>query len=166
MATLAFQVVGHPEPAGSKRAVPNSRDWRVRPGVTWKVLDDNPKSDAWKKLVAQSAKNAQLARRIGRLEGPLYVQMTFHRLRPKAHLKTDGSLNAEGGRNEYPTTKPDVLKLARAVEDAMTGIVYVDDAQIVSENLMKRYSDREGVEVTVMEVSQPDAEIAYTGGRP
>ena len=32
---------------------------------------------------------------------------------------------------------PDVLKLARGVEDALTGIVWRDDAQIVNESLNK-----------------------------
>lgn len=32
---------------------------------------------------------------------------------------------------------PDVLKLARGVEDALTGIVWRDDAQIVNESLSK-----------------------------
>jgi len=32
-----------------------------------------------------------------------------------------------------------VLKLARAVEDALTGVIWADDAQIVDEVIRKRY---------------------------
>jgi crossover junction endodeoxyribonuclease RusA len=40
----------------------------------------------------------------------------------------------------YPTTKPDLDKLARAVLDALTGVYYLDDAQVVSLDLQKAYT--------------------------
>jgi predicted short-subunit dehydrogenase-like oxidoreductase (DUF2520 family) len=42
-----------------------------------------------------------------------------------------------------------VLKLARGVEDALTGIVWRDDAQIVVEHLEKRYGSPARCEVRV-----------------
>jgi Holliday junction resolvase RusA-like endonuclease len=50
-----------------------------------------------------------------------------------------------------PPVKPDVLKLARAVEDAMSGIIYKDDAQIVTERLCDRYGILPGVAIQVEE---------------
>jgi Holliday junction resolvase RusA-like endonuclease len=149
---LAFEVVGHPEPAGSKRTVPNSPDWRRRPGVTWKVLDANPNADSWKKVVAATARGAMLKHRIAVIEGPVWISMVFLVHRPKVHFRADGvTLSAEGARHLYPTKKPDALKLARAVEDALTGIVYVDDAVIVSESLRKQFTvGPEGVQIVVM----------------
>lgn len=48
-----------------------------------------------------------------------------------------------------PTKKPDVDNLAKAIMDAMTGIVYEDDAQVVSLLCWKRYSRSPMVVVTV-----------------
>jgi Holliday junction resolvase RusA-like endonuclease len=59
------------------------------------------------------------------------------------------------GLEEWPAKPPDVLKLARAVEDALTGALWTDDALVVSEYLLKRYAPPGGPErvtVTVMEV--------------
>jgi len=137
---LSFEVVGHPEPAGSKRAVPNSRDWQTRPGVTWKVLDDNPKSDGWKKTVAQAATLAMREHGLAPFDGPVWLSLTFRVHRPKGHYRAGGELSAEGKRHQFPTRKPDLLKQARGVEDAMTGIVYCDDAQIVHEHLYKIFT--------------------------
>jgi len=46
-----------------------------------------------------------------------------------------------------------VLKLARGVEDALSGILYMDDAQIVSERLTKLYGSPARVEITVTVMS-------------
>lgn len=139
-----FDVVGHPEPAGSKRAF--SRGGRIV------VVDDNPKSKRWKAVVASTARGAMLRERRRAFDGPVWIEMVFRRRRPVAHVKANGELSLEGRRHEYPATKPDALKLARAVEDAMTGVVYGDDAQIVSEVLRKEWGEEEGVSVTVMEL--------------
>jgi Holliday junction resolvase RusA-like endonuclease len=61
--------------------------------------------------------------------------------------------------------KPDVLKLARAVEDALTGILYRDDAQIVTEVLRKRYGDPPRVEIRLSPVATLD-QILNEGGNP
>ena len=52
----------------------------------------------------------------------------------------------------YPITKPDATKMLRAVEDAMTGIAWLDDAQIVRQVVTKRYAEcdqKPGANVTV-----------------
>src|SRR5207244_637695 len=88
------------------------------------------------------------------LTGPVVIHFTFYRQRPAAHYGTgrnSGTLKASAP--VYPTTRPDALKLARGVEDALTGIVYRDDAQIVEERLFKRYG-RPGCEVKVWRVEQ------------
>lgn len=44
-------------------------------------------------------------------------------------------------RARYHTRKPDWDKLSRAVCDALTGIVYVDDARLASVHVVKTYAD-------------------------
>jgi Holliday junction resolvase RusA-like endonuclease len=133
---LAFTVHGSPAPAGSKKAVPI--------GKRWGVVDANPKAKGWKVQVAQHAGIAMQGRELYR--GPLKLTLRFYVRRPKSHYAASGLVRPAAP--EHPTSKPDVLKLARGVEDALTGVVYGDDAQIVTEFLAKRYGP-ERVEIVV-----------------
>ena len=153
-------VEGHPEPAGSKRAMPiysgkaGAKKLVMRgksPMIV--VMDANPKSSQWKKDVAWVAKSVY---REPPVTGPLAVTMVFYRERPKGHTNSKGALNKQGLSMPYPTTKPDVLKLARGVEDALTGIVWEDDAQIVEERISKRYGSPERVVVVVSRFTEDD----------
>jgi Holliday junction resolvase RusA-like endonuclease len=77
------------------------------------------------------------------------VEMTviIYRQRPKGHYNSHGCL-----KNSAPThaiTRPDSLKQVRAIEDALTGIVYVDDSQIVDHRIAKLYSCTPKVLITV-----------------
>ena len=49
-----------------------------------------------------------------------------------------------------PGKKPDLSNVQKAAEDAINGVVFLDDALIVSSYAMKRYSDLPRVEVLVM----------------
>jgi Holliday junction resolvase RusA-like endonuclease len=143
---IAFTVLGLPQAAGSKRHVGNGR-----------IIDSNPKAREWKNMVADAALQetgwslADVA--AGRdpvlLDGPLAVRFIFHLPRPKGHFLASRELNAQGRRQYAPTVRPDVLKLARAVEDALTGVVWRDDAQIVSEWIQKRYGEPARVEIEI-----------------
>ena len=52
---------------------------------------------------------------------------------------------------EKPTVKPDIDNCLKVFMDAMNGIVYLDDKQIVSINCEKVYSEISGVDVLVKE---------------
>jgi hypothetical protein len=58
------------------------------------------------------------------------------------------------------------LKLARAAEDALTGVLWLDDSQIVDERISKAYGDDVGLspraEGLLLIVTQADA---YSGPR-
>lgn len=70
---------------------------------------------------------AQLATRTDLpLTGPLRLEATFTRVVPKSWTRRD---RAE---NPLPTSKPDVDNLLKLAKDALTGLVWVDDAQIVT----------------------------------
>ena len=138
--TLSFTVHGTPAPAGSKKAVPI--------GGRWGVVDANPKAKGWKWQVAQVA--GEVMRGCELYQGPIRLMLCFYLRRPKAHYNLTLH-QLRPGAPEHPTRKPDLLKLARGVEDAMTGVVYRDDAQILDEVLEKRYGP-ERVEITVERV--------------
>jgi Holliday junction resolvase RusA-like endonuclease len=66
------------------------------------------------------------------LDGPLAVSMTFAFVRPKSHYRTgrNAALLREGA-PARPAGLPDLSKLVRSTEDALTGVVWVDDARVV-----------------------------------
>jgi Holliday junction resolvase RusA-like endonuclease len=108
-------------------------------------MDANPNSKDWKQQVAYAAREAYGGQL---LDGPLRVSLQFYRPRPKGHYGAVG-LNKKGRESTAPTSKPDVLKLARGVEDACTGIVWRDDAQIVAELITKDWGEPARCEVTI-----------------
>jgi Holliday junction resolvase RusA-like endonuclease len=141
MPEIRFTVPGVPAPGGSKRP--------VRLGGTGRILlvDDAKGNGPWRERVALAARQAYAG---PPLAGPLEVEFAFVVARPKGHYgsgKNAGRVRPTAPK--YPCVKPDVLKLARAAEDAMTGIIWLDDALIVREFLSKDYGDAPGVEITV-----------------
>jgi Holliday junction resolvase RusA-like endonuclease len=48
-----------------------------------------------------------------------------------------------------PVSKPDLDNIMKAICDALNGVAYADDSQIVSARIAKRYSSDPRVEVTV-----------------
>lgn len=75
------------------------------------------------------------------LAGPVSVGIRVKTLRPKSHYGT--GRNAAVLRSDAPTwvfVKPDVDKLARAVLDCATGIIWRDDAQVASLSIEKQYT--------------------------
>ena len=118
------------------------------------VLDACKKSRDWKSSVAVVAAESFAAP----LTGALSVTMTFCLPRPKNHYgtgKSAGRLRMSAPR--HPSIRPDVLKLARSTEDALTGIAWRDDSQIVREYLIKRYADR--IAGTMIEIHSLKTEL-------
>jgi crossover junction endodeoxyribonuclease RusA len=142
MTQIEFSVLGQPQTAGSKKGFYQPKLKRVI------ITDDNRKSRSWKEQVASAANQV--------FKGPLLrealtMRLTFYRVRPKGHFKSDGGLGRQGIASIGPSTRPDLLKLARAVEDALKGVVYVDDAQIIDERLFKRWGEPARVDVLIKE---------------
>ena len=50
-----------------------------------------------------------------------------------------------------PTKKPDIDNCIKAIADALNGLAYTDDTQIVTVYAAKWYSEIPGVEVTIMD---------------
>ncbi len=141
---IEFTVYGKPEPAGSKRAFTVMRK-SGKIGAT--VSEANPKAASWKSLVIDAARKAYSG---PLLRGPLKVAMTFVFPRPQGHLGTGrnaGKLKPNAP--AFRITRPDVLKLARGTEDALTGIVWADDSQTVRLVLEKRFGGKASAEIRI-----------------
>lgn len=75
-------------------------------------------------------------------DGPYSMHIIAKLGRPKGHYKANGELSAAGERAPYPTRKPDLTNIAKAVEDALVGVNAIpDDSKIVSLLLVKRWGD-------------------------
>lgn len=124
MPGLRFAVDGIPVPQGSTRAFVIKGTTRaiVTQGGSKQRRDD---LGTWRQAIAARARQAGAVPMLG----PLTVVLTFGLLRPKSRPK----------RETEPDRRPDLDKLVRAALDALTGVAFVDDAQIVRCVAEKRY---------------------------
>lgn len=105
-------VLGVPRPQGSKRfvGVQNGRG---------KMIESSRHLAAWRRSIVYAA--SACARGV-RFSGPVVVSMVFSMPAPRRVVD----------RNARPSSRPDLSKLIRAVEDALVDAgVLVDDARIV-----------------------------------
>lgn len=70
---------------------------------------------------------------------PVIVEIVCYLPRPKGHYRSNGQL--KNWAPQYCTSKPDKDNIEKAVYDAMTGVVWHDDAQVVDGRLIKYYGD-------------------------
>ena len=144
---ITVSVYGKPEPGGSKRAI-------TRGGRTF-ILDANYKTGGWKHEVAQAAMIAMQGRQP--ILGPVEVRMTFYLKRPKGHYGTGrNQAQLKLGAPPCPAVKPDLTKLVRSTEDALSGIVWRDDCQVVVATHHKTYAVEgerpQGADISVCEI--------------
>ena len=142
---IEFTVIGTPQPGGSKKGYPmRGADGKMHVAI----VDVNAKAKPWKACVAAAAREAYDG---PLLRGALIVQMVFCRKRPKGHYRTGKNSHLlKDSAPIYPTTRPDVLKLARSTEDALTGVIWEDDSQTVDLKLAKRYGEPERAEIVIV----------------
>lgn len=100
----------------------------------------------WRRDVEEAARAAMARHKnFVMLDGPLELQITFWIQRPKAHYRT-GKYAAEV-RDDAPcycSVTPDLSKLVRSTEDALTiAGVWKDDARVAVTRVEKRYVDGE-----------------------
>lgn len=145
MATaLTFSVAWNPATQGSKRHVGQGRMIEMDKG-----LPD------WRSEVVRQARSSAAAQGWPMAtEEAIYCGLTFSFVKPKSV------------RRLFPTVKPDVDKLVRAVFDALTiSRVIGDDKQIVQGFFLKRYTTGDeppGVRIKlgVINLVQDDVELA------
>ncbi len=126
--TLSFTVAGVSQPKGSTKAFRARRSNRII------VTNDNPKCKAWERAIAQVAALEMAHAGIRPCDGPMAIDVSFYLPRPLKY-----QTNKYAPLDVPHVTKPDADKLARAVKDALTGVVWVDDSQVTLLIARKRY---------------------------
>ena len=81
---------------------------------------------------------------------PVCVKMRFNYIYPRRLTKHDKLLADLD--MLYKVSRPDIDNLVKLVCDAMNGLVYEDDNQVVKLFAEKVYSKREGIELKVLEL--------------
>lgn len=132
---IEFFVPGVPKPKGSWRAVPN-----FRTGKTF-LKPDCPDGVPWGQAVRAYARQAWSG---GYIDAAC-VWMSFFFVRPPSVSK-----------HREMNVKPDSDKLVRAVLDALTGVVYCDDARVVEHHAFKFYGEEPGVNIRIVEIDGRD----------
>lgn len=139
MCEVVFFVWGQARPQGSKKAfILKGKNG----GPARAILTESSKGlKTWRGDVRSAAQEAmEQTGAKGWFENePLVLAVSFEYLRPKSIKKTILE----------KVTQPDVSKLIRGVEDALTGLVFGDDRQLVKIEAEKRYGSRPGALVTV-----------------
>lgn len=137
MTTLSFRVFGVAQPKGSMRAF-------LRRGMKQPIVtDSNRSAKSWAQLVAHGASDALNASGGQQWQTAVSVAIRFVLPRPKA-LKA----------RDVPHLKaPDLDKLIRGVLDALTGVVYRDDGQVVYVAAAKYYAQPDEAPHVVVDIA-------------
>lgn len=148
--TLVITVFGQPAPQGSKRHVGN--------GV---MVESSKKVKPWRQDVVAAARSVVENARIAHypdgvlhidpftpLDGPLHVRMVFSFTRPRSHYRTGRNAHLlKADAPAQPCGRPDVSKLCRATEDALTTAgVWVDDSRVAEYDRLAKVWVGEDVE--------------------
>ena len=135
---ITFDVLDRPAPQGSKKSIGNNR-----------FIESSKFLPAWRSAVREAAEHAVTVSGWARVSGPVELEVMFYLDRPSSVSTV---------KRPYPTVPPDLDKLIRGVGDALTGVVYDDDAQIIRMLAWKQYADKRepGAFIRVAELSQFD----------
>jgi len=151
---MQFVIPGRPQQRGSKRAFPiKKKDGRI--GVA--VADMNARSTDW----MHWAKLCVMQKYYGLpIDGPIGIRLEFFFARPKSHYRSGKYSDCiKDSAPLYHVYKPDLAKLIRCAEDAMTGILWKDDCQVCQylEGTGKYWTPHD--EKTIITVAKLDQKI-------
>lgn len=134
---VSFRVLGVPQPKGSARGFVVMKAGSKPRAI---VTSDNKNLRSWADSIRYAAQDAA----VEFFDGAVQLQIEFMFTRPKS---------SNPKKRPFMTTRPDCSKLVRGAEDALNGILWKDDAQVVAIVATKRYVDGPGgAIVTVTEV--------------
>lgn len=153
---ISFTVVGTPRTAGSKSI------GRTRTGGAF-IRGAGKYEKQWRSQVTDAARESHANRPL--IYGPVALHLAFYFARPKSHLSLRKG-EPVGVRPSAPTRhtqKPDCTKMTRALEDALTGVIWQDDSQVIVQTVSKHWAnvgDPSRAEVRVCTLTTESAEVA------
>jgi Holliday junction resolvase RusA-like endonuclease len=139
MSFVVFTVEGPPQGKGRPR---------FRRAGNFVQTYTDAKTKAYEETIKSWAKRAMGSR--SPLEGPVAVDLYIRLPVPASASKKRSEACVRN--EELPTKKPDVDNILKVYFDAMNGVVYVDDTQIVRVSAKKVYSLVPGVDICVVKL--------------
>jgi len=148
---VSFFVPGIPRPGGSKRAMPHSKTGKII------VLPASKYTADWRAAVAAKACEVWGTRPL--LRTACVVDFQFQFPRPKSHYRSgrDATTLKMTAPWEH-TQRPDRGKLLRSTEDALTGVIWLDDCLIVGGKVEKCWGEPAGAYITIRSVNHGESE--------
>ena len=110
-------------------------------------LYDPEKSRSYKEIVRIDALKVRPEKPLG---GAISLTIIVYKSIPKSMSKKRQKLALKG--DARPTTKPDIDNVVKGIKDALKGVIWRDDSQVVTLSAKKYYSDVPRVEVVVEEI--------------
>ena len=140
---IKFVVYGKPAQMGSKKAF-------VRGGRAIITDDNSEKRKQWANAVSTAAAEAMRGRDL--ISSPVILRAVFYFRRPNSHYGSGrNSTTLKASSPELHSQTPDLDKLIRCLGDALTGIVFRDDALIWSMSISRHWTEKqERAEVEVL----------------
>ena len=83
-------------------------------------------------------------------EGPIGIRIRAYFQIPKSVSKKSQCAMLTGAMK--PTKRPDADNIAKIILDALNGVAYKDDSQVIDISVMKMYSAEARVEVEILEI--------------
>jgi len=123
--SITFSVHGTPAPQGSKRHLGN--------GV---MIESSKKVKPWRQDVKFQAIDKKPAD--WDTTAPMILSVIFRFPRPKSHFNKRG-LSPSAPQHCTSARNGDLDKLLRSTNDALTGILFDDDRQVISIDATKRF---------------------------
>ena len=134
MAWITLEIDGRPIPQPRHRATRGGRMY----------LPSSAPIRAFKTAVIAAA-----GKRFRRpLDGPVVVEITALFQRPPSHLTASGELR-KGAPTHPGRNLGDVDNLAKGAIDALTGIAWLDDSQVVDLRVAKRWANTDRMTIAV-----------------
>jgi Holliday junction resolvase RusA-like endonuclease len=127
---IRFEVRGFPAPQGDLKVGFKSNG---RANLYHRA---SPALNAWRNAVASAAQSRAPA---ALWSGPVGIRLAFGMLKPVSAKEWVGRGKARHRVRLWAAKRPDVDKLIRAVLDALTGVIFEDDKQIVRLTASKDY---------------------------
>lgn len=150
---VTITVFGTPAPQGSKRAF-------IAGGRARVIESSHDRVKSWRQAVIDEVRSIKPHLAVALpFAGPVEIEMTFDLARPKSHYRTGRNAHLlRDSAPPYPSGTPDLSKLARATEDALTEVgLWADDALVVRYALLqKRWAETgtlPGADITVRELT-------------
>lgn len=112
---------------------------KTKSGMNRAVVTNSNKASLYEERIAIAEEYTHAEGERYDSKTPIALTIEFGYIKPKSKPK----------KVKHMTVKPDIDKLTRAVLDALTGVAYEDDSQVVSLDVRKIYSESEYIKIGV-----------------